>query len=207
MNIKTFTKTTLIVAFLIILIGVFALKPKTFDAVNTDIDTEKTNSKVVTVESVEEGIMDDYTRQVREKIEVDARASVEIIPNEGLIEIKDESYIYTTETIVNNIDKYDGRTIKMQGMVQIDDTLGKNRMFVGKFVIHCCPEDAAMNGFVCEYEGTEKFKQDEWIELEGTMKMPEDKDGWPYVKVLGIKKIGEPKQPYLHSISESEHLD
>ena len=83
--------------------------------------------------------------------------------NEGKIELnKDNFYCYLSE-IEENLEKYIGRKISIEGLVFFGSN---NEMVIAKTIMSCCLADSQMLGIRCYYNG-EKFKQGQMIKLTG----------------------------------------
>jgi uncharacterized repeat protein (TIGR03943 family) len=102
------------------------------------------------------------------------------------------------------IDSLAGESIKTIGRVSRDTRLPDGYFFVFRFVITCCAAHAMPISFpVRENAGASQFKDDDWIEITGSVypeKMAIGKfvyDSMPVIYPIRVRKIEPPQNPYL----------
>lgn len=100
----------------------------------------------------------------------------------------------------NPID-YIGRTIKMSGFVYKEESFNPNQLVVSRFMITHCIADAAILGFLTEFDEANVLEDDTWLEIDGVLDIT-NYDGFdmPVIKVTNWKVIDEPAEPYLYPI-------
>jgi len=83
----------------------------------------------------------------------------------SIIEIADTDYAIWYRDITEEMDKYNGTTVKFKVMTAKGDHLPKNSFIVGRHIMTCCADDIAFGGLLCEWESSSCIKNKEWINL------------------------------------------
>ncbi|MBD2771809.1 TIGR03943 family putative permease subunit [Iningainema tapete] len=97
-------------------------------------------------------------------------------------------------------DAYTGQKVKVQGFAIHPPELGKEYLFLARFVITCCAADAYPIGLPVKLkEPRDKFPQDTWWEVEGQM-FTENLSGKRQLTIAAtsLKKIPQPSKPYSY---------
>ncbi|MBD2663386.1 hypothetical protein B6N60_03269 [Richelia sinica FACHB-800] len=97
-------------------------------------------------------------------------------------------------------DAYTGQKVKVQGFVIHPPELGKEHLFLARFVITCCAADAYPIGLPVKLPGTrDQYPPDTWLEVEGQM-TTETHVGKRQLTInaTSLKKIPQPKNPYSY---------
>ncbi len=119
-------------------------------------------------------------------------------------EIKAEKYDYVLsdshfatilKSIHDNINKNVGKTIKMSGFVFRMPDFKDNNFVCGRNMI-VAGEDKVV-GFLCDYKLAKDFKDDEWVEITGTIVLGTYIDSVPVIKIKEIKKIPPLSNTYV----------
>ncbi|MBE9004822.1 TIGR03943 family protein [Fortiea sp. LEGE XX443] len=97
-------------------------------------------------------------------------------------------------------DAYTGQKAKVQGFVIRPQDLGKEYLFLAKFVLSCCAADAYPIGLPVKLPANqEQYASDTWLEVEGQM-TTENLNGKRQLTIVAnsIKKIPQPQNPYSY---------
>lgn len=114
-----------------------------------------------------------------------------------VITIKDEWYAEWYRDITENQDNYEGKKIKVKGLVARDQTLPDNYLVFGRHVMTCCEADIQFAGLACIYAKATDFKTGDWIAVDATIKIREEKlygEEGPVLICSKIRKC-EPADP------------
>jgi len=105
--------------------------------------------------------------------------------NKYIIEIKEKMFIQQCIDIYNNPDDYKNKIVKLEGISDIwqDKNSLETCYFVYRKTPGCCGNDYGMMGFLFEYDG-KKPKLNDWIAVEGTIKVTNDGNGNENGKVV-----------------------
>ncbi len=114
-----------------------------------------------------------------------------------IITIKDEWYAEWYRDLTENQDNYDGKKIKVKGMVARDDTLPDNYLVFGRHVMTCCEADIQFAGTVGVYTKASQFRTGDWVTVDATIKVREEEMYGEEGPVLICSKIRkcEPADP------------
>lgn len=86
--------------------------------------------------------------------------------NAPIIEVKDEDYGLWYRDVNEEVQKYDGKTVRFRAQVALLRR-DKNNMFApGRFVMTCCVEDIQFCGVPCRYEGAKSLTTRSWVMVE-----------------------------------------
>ena len=81
-----------------------------------------------------------------------------------IVEIADEDYAVWYRDMIEELDKYVGKTVKFKGIVVKDSKMPHNSIAVGRHVMTCCADDIAYQGLACVFDGeTPNLKTRNWI--------------------------------------------
>jgi len=97
-------------------------------------------------------------------------------------------------------DRYAGQKVKVQGFVIHPPELGKEYLFLARFVITCCAADAYPVGLPVKLQGTgDKYPSDMWLEVDGKM-VTETLSGKRQLTIAAtsLTEIPQPKDPYVY---------
>ena len=79
-----------------------------------------------------------------------------------VIEIDDRDYAVWYRDMSEELDKYDGKTVKFKGMIAKHRSLPDKAFVIGRPVMTCCVDDIQFAGLVCNYENTAVLPDRKW---------------------------------------------
>ncbi|MCW5316519.1 TIGR03943 family protein [Nostoc sp. KVJ3] len=97
-------------------------------------------------------------------------------------------------------DTYTGQKVKVQGFVIHPSDIGKEYLFLARFVLTCCAADAYPVGLPVKLPNDqETYSADIWLEVEGQM-VTENLAGKRQLTIAAtsLKKIPQPQNPYSY---------
>ena len=118
--------------------------------------------------------------------------------NAPVIEIKDGDYAVWYRDLVEETDKYDGKTVSFKGVIAKSDELPKDTFAIGRHVMTCCADDIAFSGLVCNFERDVTLKTGEWIAVTAKIRVQEHKlygSKGPVLYATDVALTSEPRQP------------
>ena len=95
--------------------------------------------------------------------------------NADEIEIKDEDYALFYRDIMEEPDKYNGKTLTFRGVVARDRKFPDNVFAAGRHVMTCCVEDIQYCWLVCEWDKAKMFDTRQWVRLTGKISVQRHK--------------------------------
>lgn len=85
--------------------------------------------------------------------------------NAEVIEIADEDYAIWYQDLMDDMMKYDTKTVQFKGLVAIDGKFPPRTMAIGRHVMTCCAEDIQYAGLICKYKRAESLRARDWVTL------------------------------------------
>ncbi len=80
-----------------------------------------------------------------------------------IIEIADRDYAFFFRDLVEETEKYRGKTVRFKGLVATDKSMKKGTIVVGLHIMTCCEADIAYSGLVCLHHSDLPFKTRDWV--------------------------------------------
>lgn len=105
-----------------------------------------------------------------------------------------------TVSVYPEPDAYTGQKAKVQGFVIHPPDIGKEYIFLARFVLTCCAADAYPVGLPVKLSADqERYSPDTWLEVEGQM-TTETLSGKRQLTIVAnsLKKISQPANPYSY---------
>ena len=69
------------------------------------------------------------------------------------------------EKCMDEMQKYDGKTVKFLAQVCQTNRAGKDSFVPGRFAMTCCVQDIQFVGFPCSYDGYKALEQRAWVRV------------------------------------------
>ena len=95
--------------------------------------------------------------------------------NAPVVEIADSDYALFYRDLSEEMEKYDGKTVRFKGIVARDAQLGEKQLLAGRFVMTCCEADISFHPLVCVFEEATNLKNESWATFTGTIKVEKHK--------------------------------
>lgn len=116
-----------------------------------------------------------------------------------------EKFKYTLMELYENLDEIIGEEVVLSGFVYREEDFPKNKFVISRLLMVCCAADAQVAGLLCEWNGADELKDNEWIKITGIIDSTTyyneytDKEGpMALVKVTKIETIKPPKHQYIY---------
>ena len=91
--------------------------------------------------------------------------------NASVVNIEDNDYALFYRDLSEEMNKYNGKTVRFKGLVARD---GKD-ILAGRHVMTCCADDIAYHPLVCIFEKDPALKTRDWVTLTGKIKVEKHK--------------------------------
>lgn len=95
--------------------------------------------------------------------------------NAPVVEIADNDYAVFYRDLSEDMEKYNGKTIRFKGIVARDAKMGDRSFLAGRHVMTCCADDIAYHPMVCVFSQPNTAKTGDWITVTGTIKIERHK--------------------------------
>ena len=115
-----------------------------------------------------------------------------------VVAIADRDYAIFYRDIAEEMERYDGKTVKFKGLVARDGALGKRAIVIGRHVMTCCEDDIAYQGMVCNFERDVALQTGEWAIVTAKIRVEAHKlygGKGPVLYATDIALSSEPKEP------------
>ncbi len=82
-----------------------------------------------------------------------------------IIELADRDYALWYRDLTEELEKYNGKTVKFTGLVAKNKSLPEGNFVIGRPVMTCCVDDIQFAGMVCEYAKASILENKQWIKI------------------------------------------
>ena len=117
--------------------------------------------------------------------------------NAPVIEIADTDFALWYRDMGENMDEYDGKTVKFRGMAAHNPKLKKNELILGRKIMTCCADDITYSGLVAEYEAAAMFPDGAWMSVTAKISLKKHalyESRGPVLKVLSAARTDPPTE-------------
>jgi uncharacterized repeat protein (TIGR03943 family) len=83
--------------------------------------------------------------------------------NADVIDIADNDYALWYQDLMEDMLKYDTKTVRFKGIVAIDGQFPPNTMAVGRHIMTCCADDIQFGGLICKWKRSTSLKARDWV--------------------------------------------
>ena len=88
-----------------------------------------------------------------------------------VIKIEDTDYALWYRDLLEETDKYNGKTVKFRAIAAYDNRMPDNTFVAGRHVMTCCIDDVEYSPIVCICKSKHSIKSRDWIMVTGTIKI------------------------------------
>jgi hypothetical protein len=164
------------------------------DDIISDLPNYKRNIKAINQNA--EIIFEDKNGEVNATLEEDLPYDV----NADVIKLDDMGYGIWYLDVLDNMSRYEGKTIEFLAMVLKPKNFPQGYFVPGRMAMTCCAEDMAFLGYACKYAQADALKEKEWLKVTAkvTMEYFSDygKEG-PVLEALSVEKTKAPKDEVI----------
>ncbi|WP_243385967.1 TIGR03943 family putative permease subunit [Bacillus kexueae] len=135
--------------------------------------------------------------------EQDLKRKQEILKQE-VIRVNDDNFISVTRVLDQWSQEFAGKKIEYFGFVYREDDFETDQFVIARFGISCCAADASVYGTIASVKDAHKFKNDEWVRVEGTLSTTNYHGVQiPIILIDDIERAKQPKEPYVYELIDS----
>ena len=88
-----------------------------------------------------------------------------------IVEISDRDYAFFYRDLTEDMQKYDGKTVRFKGLVAVDRKMPRGTIVVGRHIMTCCEADITYSGLVCLHTSLLPFKTRDWVTVTAKIKL------------------------------------
>lgn len=82
-----------------------------------------------------------------------------------VIAIEDRDYAIWYRDLGEELEKYDGKTVRFKGQVSVSDELPADSFVIGRQLMNCCADDITFAGLIVEKAARAGWATRDWVEL------------------------------------------
>jgi G3E family GTPase len=165
-----------------------------FNRANSDLDQMEIHKIVRAISRRSEIVYEDKNGnvtydQIPDELPFDLNAPV--------INIGLEDYATWYRDISEEMEKYEGKAIKLSGHVIFRKDLPDNTFVFGRQVMTCCSDDLTFAGVLCVWKDKIKLNHQDWVEITGKIELRQHKiygRKGPVLQVLDLQHGEAPDQ-------------
>ncbi len=120
--------------------------------------------------------------------------------DDPIIELDNEGYGIWYLDSMDNLERYEGKTVQFVGMVLKPSDFPKDFFVPGRMAMTCCADDMAFLGYACEYEKASLLKDRQWVKVTAkvTKEYFADYGGeGPVLKAVSVEQTRAPKEEII----------
>ncbi len=114
-----------------------------------------------------------------------------------LIDIADNDYAIWYRDLNEELESYQGKTVRFKAQLALSEDLEKDELVVGRQMMTCCADDIAFAGLIAVGNSRTDLKNSQWIELTASITIEEhpgyDRPG-PVLKVIELRACSAPAE-------------
>lgn len=114
-----------------------------------------------------------------------------------VIVIEDRDYAFFYRDLVEEPQKYDGKTVRVKGLVAVDRKMDRDTIVIGRHIMTCCEADIQYSGLVCRHNSDLPLKTRDWVIVTATIKLAYHKiygQEGPVLTALSVERAAPPEQ-------------
>lgn len=118
--------------------------------------------------------------------------------NADVINIEDTDYALWYRDVSENMQNYNGKTVKFKGMAAKSRSIPKDMFVIGRPVMTCCAEDIQFAGLACKYDKSNTIDNKKWYVVTAKLVIENNKlygKQGPVLTVTDTAVTTEPEQP------------
>lgn len=89
--------------------------------------------------------------------------------NADVIELDNKGYAVWYIDIMDNMERYEGKTIQFIAQVMQPPTFATDYFVPGRLAMTCCADDMAFLGFACNWKGAKDLPEKVWVKVKATI--------------------------------------
>ena len=116
--------------------------------------------------------------------------------NAEIISIEDKDYALWFQDMMNDMQKYLGKTVKFKGIVARDGKIPSDTFVVGRHVMTCCADDIQYCGIACDWKASATLKTNDWVIVTARFSVGNHKlyrSKGPYLTAVQVAKTSQPE--------------
>lgn len=129
--------------------------------------------KIVRAASRRPGIVYEYADGQAEMDEIVDPLPFDI--DAKIITIEDRDYAFFYRDLMEDMQKYRGKTVSFKGMVALDKKMSRGTIVIGRHIMTCCEADITYSGVVVKHASVLPLKTRDWVKITARIDIEYDK--------------------------------
>jgi len=167
------------------------------DQAMENLPTYKRN--IMAINQKAEIIFEDKNGEVNATLEEELPYDV----NAPIIELNDEGYGIWYIDALDNMSRYQGKTVSFVATVMKPDKMAKGYFIPGRMAMTCCADDMAFLGFACAYDQADTLTEKQWVKVTAKVSIEYfadyGKEG-PVLKAISVEEAKKPKEEVINFV-------
>ena len=109
--------------------------------------------------------------------------------NADVIEIDARDFAIWYRDMMEELQKYQGKTVKFKGLIARDRKIPDDELAIGRHIMTCCVEDIQYGGVVCKLKNAPDYKTHDWAIIKGKINLEKNKLYRSIGPVITIEEI------------------
>ena len=109
--------------------------------------------------------------------------------NADVSEIADRDFAIWYRDMMEELQKYQGKTVKFKGLIARDKKIPDDELAIGRHIMTCCVEDIQYGGVVCKLKNATDYKTHDWAIIKGKINLEKNKLYRSIGPVITIEEI------------------
>lgn len=118
--------------------------------------------------------------------------------NNRVYQITPQNYTNILQNVHNNIDDYVGQKIQFSGFIYRLYDFSDTQFVLGRNMIISSDFQTVVVGFLCHSDIANKYKDNTWVEITGTITKGNYNEEIPIIEVENINEIATPTEEYVY---------
>lgn len=132
-------------------------------------------------------------------VEASSTPSLPKESSDGVITVQDEQFAKWYQDINQNMNQYNGKTLKFKGQVFRMKEFAKNEIVPARYAMVCCTADLQPCGILCRGSEVSTYKDNEWIWVTGKIRIEKYMNQtMPVCYVTKMEKAEKAKEDYIY---------
>lgn len=119
-----------------------------------------------------------------------------------VLELSDEDFGFWYTDCMDNLDRYEGKTVRFRGMVAKSPKFPRGTFAVGRFAMVCCAEDTTFLGVLCNGPEGKNLNNRDWVDVTGKVRIKKlpiyQGEAGPVIYTLEVKPAQAPQDPLVY---------
>ncbi len=117
--------------------------------------------------------------------------------NAPVIEVDDRDFAIWYRDVSEEMDKYNGKTVRLRGLVARNDKIPKDSFVIGRDVMTCCVDDIKYAGMLVERTSGFSAKHGDWVILTAKINIKNSRiygRRGPVLEAVSVEKTDAPEE-------------